>query len=131
VYEFQAELWRWTGESAWHFITIPGAVSDDIDARTESTRRGFGSVRVQARIGSTTWSTSVFPDKERQAFVLPVKKEVRTAEGIEEGDTVTVQIHIVDGELVREAHRQAAATAVSRHADDDQAFIDAVGLDDE
>lgn len=96
MYEFEAELWRWTGNAAWHFITVPDAVSDDIDARTESARRGFGSVKVQAHIGTSTWSTSVFPDKGRQAFVLPVKKEVRSAEGIEEGDTVAVRIDLVD-----------------------------------
>jgi len=32
---------------------------------------------------------------------------------------------------VEEAHRQAAAVAKSDHADDDQAFIDALGSDDE
>jgi hypothetical protein len=34
-------------------------------------------------------------------------------------------------EFRREAHRQAAAVAASRHANDDQAFIDAVSLDDD
>jgi hypothetical protein len=33
--------------------------------------------------------------------------------------------------FAREAHRQAAAVAASRHAHDDQAFIDAVSLDDD
>jgi hypothetical protein len=34
-------------------------------------------------------------------------------------------------EFASEAHRQAAAVAASRHANDDQAFIDALSLDDE
>jgi hypothetical protein len=34
-------------------------------------------------------------------------------------------------EFVREAHRQSAAVAASRHAEDDQAFIDAISLDHE
>ena len=34
-------------------------------------------------------------------------------------------------EFTREAHRQSAAVAASRHAQDDQAFIDAVSLDDD
>lgn len=45
-----------------------------------------------------------------------------------------VQIWVPDvrsPEFTREAHRQAAAVAASRHAEDDQAFIDAVSLDDD
>lgn len=44
-----------------------------------------------------------------------------------------VQIWVPDvrsPEFAGEAHRQAAAVAASRHAAEDQAFIDAVGLDD-
>jgi Protein of unknown function (DUF3018) len=45
-----------------------------------------------------------------------------------------VQIWVPDvrsPEFTREAHRQSAAVAASRHAQDDQAFIDAVSLDDD
>jgi hypothetical protein len=45
-----------------------------------------------------------------------------------------VQIWVPDvrsPEFASEAHRQAAAVAASRHARDDQAFIDAVSLDDD
>jgi hypothetical protein len=54
-------------------------------------------VRVRVTIGSSTWSTSVFPDKQREAYVLPIKKAVRTKEGIAVGDVVTVAIELVDG----------------------------------
>lgn len=45
-----------------------------------------------------------------------------------------VQIWVPDvrsPEFPREAHRQSAAVAGSRHAQDDQEFIDAISLDDE
>lgn len=45
-----------------------------------------------------------------------------------------VQIWVPDvrsPEFTREAHRQSAAVAASRHADVDQQFIDAISLDDE
>lgn len=45
-----------------------------------------------------------------------------------------VQIWVPDvraPEFAAEAHRQAVAVASSKHAVDDQAFIDAAGLDDE
>jgi len=34
-------------------------------------------------------------------------------------------------EFASEAHHQSAAIAASGHAQDDQAFIDAIGLDDD
>jgi hypothetical protein len=95
-YRFDAELWLHEGEAAWHFLTVPADVSDDIEARTADQHRGFGSVRVRVTIGATTWQTSVFPDSKRGAYVLPVKKDVRRAEGIDAGDTAGVAIELVD-----------------------------------
>lgn len=96
-YTFDAELWLHTGDAAWHFLTVPHDVSDDIEARTEEDRRGFGSARVRVTVGRTTWSTSVFPDTKRGTYVLPFKKDVRRAEGVGVGDTVSVRLELVDG----------------------------------
>jgi hypothetical protein len=60
--------------------------------------RGFGSVRVHVRAGTSEWDTSLFPDAESGRFVLPVKKAVRKAEGIEEGDEVTVSLRVREDE---------------------------------
>lgn len=93
---FDAELWLWEGKAAWHFLTVPIDVSDDIEARTTGHARGFGSVRVRVTIGATTWTTSVFPDTKREAYILPVKKEVRRAESLETGSRVAVTLELVD-----------------------------------
>jgi hypothetical protein len=95
MYSFDAELWLHEGEGGWHFITVPADVSDDIDSRTDGRRRGFGSVRVRATVRDTTWTTSVFPDTKRRAYVLPVKKEVRRQAGIEAGAVVPVRLEIL------------------------------------
>ncbi len=96
TFEFTADLWRYTGEAAWHFVTLPHDVADDIDEITADARRGFGSVRVEVTVGSTTWSTSLFPDTRSESFLLPVKKSVRLAEGLQDGSTVTAQIALLD-----------------------------------
>ena len=96
AYQFRTQLWLHQGEAAWHFVTVPGEVSDDIEARTAHQRRGFGSARVRVTVGATTWQTSVFPDKQREAYVLPVKKDVRRAEGIEAGDDVALTLELLD-----------------------------------
>lgn len=94
THRFRAELWRWPNGN-WYFVTLPFDVSDEIDDTASAARVGFGSVRVEVTIGSTTWNTSVFPDTKAEAFVLPVKRAVRTAEGIDDGDTVDVALRVV------------------------------------
>ena len=57
-------------------------------------RRGFGSVKVTARIGGSRWQTSLFPQKAGGGWFLPVKKPVRLAEGLDFGDTVEGEIEL-------------------------------------
>ena len=53
---------------------------------------GWGMIPVTAQIGGTEWTTSLFPKDGR--YVVPVKAWVRKAEGLEIGDTVTVQLTV-------------------------------------
>lgn len=92
---FRAPLWRWEGDAAWHFVSLPEDVADEIED-SPAERRGFGSIRVLVTIGGSEWSTSLFPDTKRGTFLLPVKKQVRTREGIEEGDMVDVALETID-----------------------------------
>lgn len=98
--EFDAELWIWDArrDDSWTFVTLPVDASDEIRDRTAATgpRRGFGSVRVRVTIGATSWTTSIFPDGARGAYVLPVKRAVRRAESLDEGDTATVTVELID-----------------------------------
>ena len=93
---FDAELWEHSGEGSWHFVTLPVDLSADIRDQTPP-RRGFGSVRVEVIVGDSTWSTSLFPDSKSDAYVLPVKREVRDRNGLQAGDRVAVTIRLVDG----------------------------------
>ena len=95
-YRFRAPLREHTGPAAWYFLTLPHDVTDEIDERTASTQRGFGSVRVRVTVGATTWATSIFPDTKAGAYVLPMKKAVRTAEDLDDGDEVDVMLELVD-----------------------------------
>lgn len=93
VYEFEARLWRWRDDSAWHFVTLPAEISDDIDDRTPL-RGGFGSVKVEVAAGGHAWRTSLFPSKEQGAFILPIKKSVRERLDCGEGDMIAVTLVI-------------------------------------
>lgn len=96
AYVFDAELWEWPARASWFFVSVPEAISDEIDARTDGFAAGFGSVRVTVRVGGSAWATSVFPDTTRGCFVLPIKKAVRDAEGIAPGDSVRIHLVLVD-----------------------------------
>ena len=99
TYDFAAPLWRWDAKDeatsgAWFFVSLPFDVSDDIEATAEP-GKGFGSVRVEVTVGSSTWRTSVFPSGERKTYVLPVKKAVSVAEGLDEGTEAKVRLSLV------------------------------------
>ncbi|MGB3456251.1 MAG: DUF1905 domain-containing protein, partial [Litorimonas sp.] len=82
-------------DSAWHFITVPDETSAAIRSFAPESKRGFGSARVSVTIGETVWRTSVFPDKQSGGYLLPVKKAVRSAEGLAAGDAATVRLELV------------------------------------
>lgn len=98
-FTFTAPLWRWsarqetTDPSSWIFLTVPPEVSEAV-REGAGEPRGFGSVRVRVEAGSSRWDTSVFPDSGSGCFVLPVKKAVRAAEGVAEGDDLTVTVSL-------------------------------------
>ena len=93
---FEAELWRWRAEEggSWHFVAVPPDLADDVRV-VAGPPRGFGSVRVEAVIGGSTWRTSLFPDSARGTYVLPVKKAVREMEGLDEGATCEVALRVL------------------------------------
>ena len=95
-FDFEAALFEWSGNAAWHFVAVPEPISDEIAARTEGFTTGFGSVRVRVRIGSTEWATSVFPDTKMGVYLLPVKKAVRQAEGLTAGSTARVHLELAE-----------------------------------
>ena len=100
-FTFTAPLWRWQARKesadtgAWCFVTLPPDVSDDV-RHLAGEPRGFGSVRVRVATAGQTWDTSVFPDARSGCFVLPVKKAVRVAAGVVEGDDLTVTLMVRD-----------------------------------
>jgi Domain of unknown function (DUF1905) len=94
-YSFVAELWEHDGAAAWHFVSLPEAEADEIEAMYRHEQGGFGSVRVDAMIGATRWSTSIFPDRKRGTYLLPVKKAVRLAERLVAGSTAQVDLVVI------------------------------------
>ncbi|MEO6153701.1 MAG: DUF1905 domain-containing protein [Croceibacterium sp.] len=82
------------------FVAVTGDAADavaghELARRLElGKRRGFGSVKVTVTVGSSTWQTSLFPQKTGGWF-LPIKKPIRLAEDLDYGDDVTVQLELL------------------------------------
>jgi hypothetical protein len=96
TYEVRAKLWLWhSDKTSWHFISVPQKVAEEIRLVDAGPKRvGFGSLKVQATIGETTWSTSIFPSAEHKTYVLPVKASVRKAEDLVVDKMVKVKLEV-------------------------------------
>lgn len=94
-FKFSSELWIYGGAASWYFITLPKDISDDIKVLTCDHRNGFGSVKVNVSIANTAWNTSIFPDSKSGCFILPVKKDIRIACNLKEGDSADVSVDVL------------------------------------
>lgn len=94
-------LQRWQGDrGTYHLVTFSG---DEAEALTTHAllqklefgrARGFGSIKLSARIGETEWRTSVFPQRKSSEWVLLVSKKVMRAEDIGVGDAIEVTLSL-------------------------------------
>ncbi len=93
--KFKSKIWLYSSEeSSWHFISLPKKLSKDIKGTFAEFTKGFGSLKVNAKIGKTSWHSSIFPDKKRACYLLPVKVDVRKKEKLEAGDKVEVKLSL-------------------------------------
>ncbi len=86
------EVIYWRGPAPHHFVTVPDDESAHIQQVASAVTYGWGMIPVSARIGNTTFTTSLFPKDGH--YLVPLKDAVRTAERIRVDDTVTVLVTI-------------------------------------
>lgn len=82
--------------AGWHFLSVPVAAAKKIKAlHAGRPRIGWGSVRVEVKLGKTVWKTSIFPDAKSGTYLLPLKGIVRKKEDIGDKDTVSYTITLL------------------------------------
>lgn len=96
-----APLTRWQGNrGTYHLLTITGQAAEALALHARLRRleyggqRGFGSVKVTARIGDTEWNTSVFPQKHSTEWVLLISRKVMQAEGLARADPIALTLKL-------------------------------------
>lgn len=90
--EFSGKVWYWRGPAPFFFVTVPTQHAKKIKEMERVVTYGWGMIPCVARIGKTEWTTALWP--KDGAYILGLKDKVRKAEGIEDGDDVTVQMQI-------------------------------------
>jgi hypothetical protein len=89
-------VWLYPGaQASWHFLTVPKDMSASIKKTFGEQSKGWGSIPVKVTVGKTTWNTSIFPDRQRMAYLLPLKASVRKKEDISASDEREVQLSIL------------------------------------
>ena len=89
---FESEIIEWRGPAPFLFAPVPadhvGAIR--YAALTES--YGWGVVPVMVSVGSSDFTTSLFP--RDGGYLLPVKVAVQRAEAIGRGDRIAVRLRV-------------------------------------
>ncbi|MER6474353.1 DUF1905 domain-containing protein [Streptomyces collinus] len=89
---FSGRVIEWRGPAPYFFVPVPDAESADIREVATAATYGWGVIPVEARIGGTAFTTSLFP--KDGGYLLPLKSAVRTGQGLGEGDDVTVEMAV-------------------------------------
>lgn len=91
-YKIKSKVYVYPGINAWRFLGIPKKTGQEIKEKFGSKVRGWGSLPVSVTIRKTTWSTSIFPDKKSDSYLLPLKAKIRKIEDIDDDSVVTFSI---------------------------------------
>jgi hypothetical protein len=89
---FAGRVVEWRGPAPYYFVPVPDEQSADIGEVAAMATYGWGVIPVEARIGGTAFTTSLFP--KDGGYLLPLKVAVRKPQGITVGDDVTVEMTV-------------------------------------
>ncbi len=92
-FRFEAIVLYWRGPSPFFFAPIPLQHLDTLKQAAKLVTYGWGMVPVDATIGTVTFATSLFPKDE--TYLLPLKADVRRKTNITAGDSITVEMAVV------------------------------------
>lgn len=95
TYSFSAKAEAFQhGKGMYYLVWLPAKTAKAIAHMQEGRKRlGWGSVRVMATIGRTSWRSSIFPSNG--TYLLLLNAKVRKSESIREGGTIKVTLALL------------------------------------
>ena len=93
-YSFEAKIWYYDSPGGWYFVSLPQQLSQQIRAVFKSEEQGWGRLKATAQIGNTRWETAVWFESKKNAYILPLKSEIRKKEQLTEHQNISVRIWI-------------------------------------
>ncbi|SCE86753.1 DUF1905 domain-containing protein [Micromonospora mirobrigensis] len=90
--EFSGEIWFWRGPSPHHFVTVPPDACERLSEVSAQVSYGWGMIPVTVATGGSSWPTALFPKDGR--YLVPLRADVRRAEGLDVGDTIAVRLTV-------------------------------------
>lgn len=96
----RGELWKYEGAAGWCFVTLSKALSAKIRKGHAEAEEGWGRLKAQVTIGKTSWKTSIWFDTKRDAYLLPVKTQIRKTEKLAIGSKIAATIEIHDDNIL-------------------------------
>ncbi|PIP89026.1 MAG: hypothetical protein COW01_15690 [Bdellovibrionales bacterium CG12_big_fil_rev_8_21_14_0_65_38_15] len=94
TYTFKTKLWKYQGPAGWYFVTVPKQLSKNIRKIHQSSEEGWGRLKSNAVIAKTSWRTAIWFDTKADAYLLPIKAEIRKKESLQEGSKVEITLSI-------------------------------------
>ncbi|THG30128.1 DUF1905 domain-containing protein [Naasia lichenicola] len=91
-FAFAGELWFWRGPAPWHFVSVPADACEVIKDISSAVTYGWGMIPVTVRVGGSEWTTSLWP--KDGGYIVPIKKWVQVAEGLDLDDVVDVELTV-------------------------------------
>lgn len=93
-FQFSSKPWKHAGAGGWHFVSLPVKLSREIRSLFRTEEGGWGRLPATARINDSKWKTAIWFDSKLNTYLLPLKEEIRKAEQVAAGKTITVSIYI-------------------------------------
>lgn len=93
--QFEGTVRLWPANEKFFLLGLPEDLSADIFEISEGLTNGWGSLKVEAKIGESIWQTSIFPDTKLGIFELPLKAEIRKKNDLGVGSITSCEIELL------------------------------------
>ena len=87
---FHGDVIEGRGPAPFVFVRVPPEESEEIHAVASELTYGWCCIPVAVRLGGSEWTTALMP--KDGAYLVPLRKAFREAEGIEVDDVVPVTL---------------------------------------